>query len=64
MPNAYVFEHKGKLWYLYGKIVSLRGGRKQQIYWFSRILKEGALPSVPAGHSVSVCRIPVLKKTK
>jgi hypothetical protein len=44
---------KGQTYYLHGKEVTLRNGRKQRIYYFSRSEKQGeALNSVPQGMKV------------
>ncbi len=49
------FSHKnskGQTYYLHSKNVTLRGGRKQMIYYFARQVKEGALDALPEGKSV------------
>ena len=44
---------KGETYYLHGKEVTLRNGRKQRIYYFSRQEKAGeALDAVPAGYKI------------
>ena len=43
---------KGQTYYLHGKIVTLRGGRKQQIYYFAREEKADALDALPEGYEV------------
>ncbi len=43
---------KGTTYYLHGKIVTLKGGRQQQIYWFGKEAKAHALDSVPAGYQI------------
>ena len=43
---------KGQTYYLHSKEVTLRGGRKQTIYFFSREVKDGALDAIPAGKTV------------
>lgn len=43
---------KGQTYYLHSKDVTLRGGRKQTIFYFAREVKEGALDALPAGKSV------------
>jgi hypothetical protein len=55
---------KGTTYYLHSKNVTLRGGRKQTIYYFARDVRTGALDSVPDGYKVSESRngLPVLKK--
>ena len=46
-------------------MVTLRGGRKQQIYYFARKEKEDALNSLPEGYKVTENKrtgLPMLKK--
>ncbi|MBU1083226.1 hypothetical protein KKE14_02200 [Patescibacteria group bacterium] len=64
------FSHKnsrGNTYFLHGKNVTLKGGRKQMIYYFGKEAKEGALDSVPAGYEImesSRTGLPILKKKK
>ena len=65
---AYSVQSKktGETYYLHSKDVTLRGGRKQTIYYFARTEKEGALDDLPAGYAVmenSRTGLPMLKKT-
>jgi len=56
---------KGDTYYLHYKDVTLRGGRKQRIYYFAREVRDGALDEVPAGYKVVETKrtgMPVLKK--
>ena len=56
---------KGVTYYLHSKNVTLRGGRKQTIYFFARDVRPGALDKVPAGYKVIETErtgMPVLKK--
>lgn len=56
---------KGVTYYLHYKDVTLRGGRKQRIYYFARDERDGSLDSVPAGYKVVETQrtgMPVLKK--
>ncbi len=55
---------KGTEYYLHTKNVTLRGGRKQTIYFFARDVRDGSLDAVPTGYMVSESRngLPVLKK--
>lgn len=55
---------KGTTYYLHTKNVTLRGGRKQTIYFFARDVRDGSLDAVPTGYQVSESRngLPVLKK--
>ena len=40
----------GKTYYLHSKEVTLRGGRKQVIYFFATDVRPGALDAVPRGY--------------
>ncbi len=56
---------KGDVYYLHSKDVTLRGGRKQTIYFFARDVRPGSLDKVPAGYKVMETErtgMPVLKK--
>lgn len=59
---------KGQTYYLHSKNVTLRGGRKQVIYYFARQVKPGALDELPEGKSVVESKrtgLPLVKgKTK
>ena len=63
---AYSYTNKkGDTYYLHSKDVTLRGGRKQTIYFFAREVRGGALDAVPAGYKVMETErtgMPVLKK--
>jgi hypothetical protein len=55
----------GETYYLHSKEVTLRGGRRQTIYFFARTEKEGALDDLPAGMVVmenARTGLPMLKK--
>ena len=63
------FSHKnskGQEYFLHSKEVTLKGGRKQVIYYFARDIKEPfALEEVPAGRVISEnprTGLPLLKK--
>jgi hypothetical protein len=63
------FSHKnskGQEYFLHSKEVTLKGGRKQRIYYFSRSIDaEFGLDAVPAGMMVSEnsrTGLPLLKK--
>ena len=61
-----VTNSKGQEYILHGKQVTLRGGRKQQIYYFSRKEKADALGALPDGFSVMENKrtgLPMLKKS-
>ena len=56
---------KGVKYYLHFKDVTLRGGRKQRIYFFARDEREDSLDAVPDGYKVIETErtgMPVLKK--
>lgn len=49
------YEHtnaKGIKYYLHSKTVTLRGGRNQNIYYFSKTAGEGAINKIPEGFVV------------
>ena len=56
---------KGVKYFLHFKDVTLRGGRKQRIYFFARDERENSLDEVPDGYKVVETErtgMPVLKK--
>jgi len=58
---------KGQTYFLHGKMVTLRGGRKQQIYYFARQEKKDALDALPANYEVVENKrtgLPMLRKIK
>ncbi len=60
-----VTNKKGQTYFLHGKMVTLRGGRKQQIYYFARTEKADALDALPDGYKVTEnprTGLPMLKK--
>lgn len=63
---AYSYTNKkGVKYYLHKKDVTLRGGRRQTIYYFARDVRAGAIDAVPAGYKVIETErtgMPVLKK--
>jgi len=63
---AYSYKNsKGVTYYLHYKDVTLRGGRKQRIYFFARDVRDNSLDAVPAGYKVVETKrtgMPVLKK--
>lgn len=62
-----VTNSKGQAYILHGKMVTLRGGRKQQIYYFARTEKADALAALPAGYKVTENKrtgLPMLKKAE
>lgn len=66
---AYSVQSKksGETYYLHSKEVTLRGGRKQVIYYFARTEKEGVMDDLPEGYEVmenSRTGLPMLRKAK
>jgi hypothetical protein len=63
---AYSFTNsKGQTYYLHSKMVTLKNGRTQTIYFFARDVRDGAMDAVPAGYTVietSRTGMPVLKR--
>jgi len=59
---------KGQTYFLHSKAVTLRGGRKQTIYYFAREGKpEGQLEAVPEGMQVVENKktgLPMLKRSE
>ena len=57
----------GEEYILHSKDVTLRGGRKQTIYFFAKQEREGACDDIPAGYEVmenSRTGLPMLRKSK
>lgn len=66
MAYCYTNEKKQN-YYLHGRQVVLRGGRKQQIYFFAREHKPGLLDNIPEGYTVvenMKTGLPLLSKIK
>lgn len=64
---AYSVQSKktGETYYLHSREVTLRGGRKQRIFFFARQVKDGALDDLPGGYEVmenSRTGLPMLKR--
>lgn len=63
---AYQFKNsKGVTYYLHSRVVDLKGGRKQTIYYFAREVRPGALDALPDGYKVEETPktgMPILKK--
>lgn len=56
---------KGQTYYLHSRNVTLRGGRKQTIYFFARDERPGSMDAVPDGYSVLENKktgLPMLKR--
>jgi hypothetical protein len=65
MAYSVTSKKSGRSYYLHMKEVTLRGGRKQTIYYFAQDVREGALDDVPAGYMVMENErtgLPMLKK--
>ncbi len=63
---AFQFKNsRGSIYYLHHKNVTLKGGRKQIIYFFAKEIKPGALDAVPEAYKVIETPrtgMPILKK--
>jgi len=63
---AFEFKNsKGVKYYLHSKEVTLKGGRKQRIFYFARDIRPEALDAVPEGYKVietTKTGMPILKK--
>ncbi|OGK12271.1 MAG: hypothetical protein A2Y63_05195 [Candidatus Riflebacteria bacterium RBG_13_59_9] len=63
---AYSYTNKkGIAYYLHSKEVTLRGGRKQTIYYFGKEAKVNAIDNIPAGYVIvenARTGLPILKK--
>lgn len=67
MAHSVESKKSGKTYYLHSKEVTLRGGRKQTIFYFATDVRDGALDGVPAGYEVmenSRTGLPMLRKAK
>lgn len=56
---------KGQTYYLHSRLVTLKNGRQQTIYFFARDERPGSMDAVPAGYQVIETKrtgMPVLKK--
>lgn len=65
MAFSVVSKKSGKTYHLHTRITTLKGGRKQQIYFFAGTVGEGAVDSLPEGYVVSENErtgLPILKK--
>jgi hypothetical protein len=63
---AFEFENSKKVkYYLHAKDVTLKGGRKQKIFFFARDVRPGALDAIPEGFKAietTKTGMPILKK--
>jgi len=65
MAHSVKSKKSGETYYLHSRNVTLRGGRKQTIYFFAREVKDGAIDEVPEGYVVvenARTGLPMLKK--
>lgn len=65
MAFSAVSKKSGKTFYLHAREVTLRGGRKQTIYFFAGEIKQGAVDQLPPGYGIgenSKTGLPILKK--
>ncbi|OGB74539.1 hypothetical protein A2V68_02940 [candidate division Kazan bacterium RBG_13_50_9] len=56
---------RGNTYYLHSKNVTLKGGRKQMIYYFAKVAGPGACNEIPAAYKVvesARTGLPILKK--
>jgi hypothetical protein len=56
---------KGQLYYLHSRMVTLKGGRQQRIFFFAREVKDGAIDALPEGYIIvenARTGLPILKK--
>jgi len=64
---AFTFKNsKGVTYYLHFKDVTLRGGKKQRMYFFARDVRDDSLDELPEGFEVMETQrtgMPVLKKS-
>ena len=57
----------GQTYYLHSRVVTLRGGRQQKIFFFAREEKDGVLDELPEGYEVMEndrTGLPMLRKAK
>lgn len=60
-----VSKKSGKTYHLHSKVVTLKGGQKQTIYYFAGAAGANAIDSLPAGYKVvenERTGLPLLKK--
>jgi hypothetical protein len=62
---AFSFKNSnGQTYYLHASTRITKSGKKQQLFFFSKTVKAGALDSIPQGYEVAESKsgLPVLKK--
>lgn len=67
MAYAVKSQKTGEEYYLHSREVTLRGGRKQVIYFFARTEKEGVMDTLPEGMEVmenSRTGLPMLRRIR
>lgn len=65
MAYSTVSKKSGKTYYLHSKVVTLKGGQKQTIYYFAGSPSEGAVDKLPPNYKVvenERTGLPLLKK--
>ena len=65
MAYSTVSKKSKKTYYLHSKVVTLKGGQKQTIYYFAGAASTGAINALPAGYQVvenERTGLPLLKK--
>lgn len=65
MAYSTVSKKSGKTYFLHSKVVTLKGGQKQTIYYFAGAAGQGAANALPAGYQVvenERTGLPLLKK--
>ena len=66
MAYSTVSKKSKKTYYLHSKLVTLKGGQKQTIYYFAGAASAGAINALPAGYIVvenERTGLPLLKKS-
>jgi hypothetical protein len=66
MAYSTVSKKSGKTYFLHSKVVTLKGGQKQTIYYFAGAAGQGAVNSLPSGYKVvenERTGLPLLKKS-
>ncbi len=66
MAYSTVSKKSKKTYYLHSKVVTLKGGQKQTIYYFAGKAGENAINALPTGYRIvenERTGLPLLKKT-
>jgi len=67
MSFSTVSKKSGKTYFLHSKLVTLKGGQKQNIFYFAGEAKENAIDALPSGYLVvenERTGLPLLKKDR